>query len=107
MADRCCCFQRRQYQAQCWLSSELQYFIKESPMPVYEVLESNPYIIAGVLVNKDMVDTSLSFEYVIGMGSQMRLFGLYPMDVRVVMMYDRNQRTVWRFGLQSGLDAFH
>ena len=44
------------------LSSELQYFIKESPMPVYEVLESNPYIIAGVLVNKDMVDTSLSLR---------------------------------------------
>lgn len=89
------------------LSSEVKWFIKERPMPLYEVFESYPYVTLGVLVGGGMSDALSSVEYTVGIGNRMRLFGLYPTDLRIVLHYDESGYGTWRLGLQAGVDALH
>lgn len=88
-------------------SSEIKYFLKDSPMPLYEVFESYPYVTAGMLVGRDFTSNEYFAEYAVGVGSNVRLFGLYPTDLRLLWYYGRNHQGMWRIGLQAGLDALH
>lgn len=69
--------------------------------PLGLLVFSRPYLLAGVTFEFPLTKPEAKPSFRLGLGSELRLFGLYPGDVSLGIEVDNKAQFTWRFGLKN------
>lgn len=72
----------------------------EEHFPVGLVL-ARPYLLGGVTLESPVIELDVKPKFRIGVGSELKFFGLYPGDISLGVELDSEAKSTWKFGLKS------
>ncbi|HHY14457.1 MAG TPA: patatin-like phospholipase family protein [Firmicutes bacterium] len=65
------------------------------------MVTSRPYVVTSVTMESPVTKLDVKPTFRIGVGGELRLFGLYPSDISLGIEVDSAAKATWRFGLKS------
>lgn len=65
------------------------------------MVTSRPYVVTGITLESPVTKMDIKPTFRIGLGGELKLFGLYPSDISLGIEVDDTAQATWRFGLKS------
>lgn len=80
----------------------LQLYFQNEAHSLWEAFLVRPYFGTKLSIKKEVSQSNLDFAYELGLGSEAKLFGLYPFNLYCGIKISPCQGKIWIFGLQTG-----
>ena len=84
------------------IGPRIRWFPRAEYTPLWEVVLARGYLYAGLDVESSLPAWDPGLRYTAGVGSEVRVFGLYPLDVQIGLEFGQEQPVKWRFGIIGG-----
>lgn len=84
------------------ISSSLKIYLKDDYDSLFEVTLARPYLYGGISVATPSDKLQADTAYQIGIGAELKLFGLYPVDVHIGTELRRGTSPALRIGFAKG-----
>lgn len=84
------------------LHSTLKFFPLDEPRSALEISLISPYLYGSLELRTPLTSFHAQLSPEVGVGSELKLFGLYPVEVRVGFRTKGNSGTPWTFLIKGG-----
>lgn len=78
--------------------ANLKFYFNEEYDSLFEVTLARPYLYGGLCMAAPLGQFEADPSYQVGIGAELKLFGLYPLDIHIGVDFQRGSDPSWRIG---------